>query len=185
MQGVKWLLSKLVIPIAVVGRDRRPVVRMGDALNVVERVLLVLPLHEEERQRVLPQLFQFKSDFPQWTLDLLFMGGSVPTTESGFKGIGIVRATVEDVSPLGLPRRDLVGQLRERAYDLAIDLSMDSHPFVPYLLGRSRVPLRMGVNDTGRMRGRSYNLMIRLKEKDEVMKGLADTLAPICKAGTV
>jgi hypothetical protein len=130
MQGVKWLLSKLVIPIAVVGRDRRPVVRMGDALNVVERVLLVLPLHEEERQRVLPQLFQFKSDFPQWTLDLLFLGGSVPTTENG-------------------------------------------------------VPLRMGVNDTGRMRGRSYNLMIRLKEKDEVMKGLADTLAPICKAGTV
>ncbi len=185
MRGVKWILSKLLVPVAAVGRDRRQVVRMGDALNVVERVLLVLPLHEEDRQRVLPQLFQFKTDFPQWRLDLLFLGGSVPTTEDGFKGIGIVRATIKDVSPLGLPRKDLVNRLRERSYDLAIDLSMDYHPFVPYLLGRCQVPLRMGVNDAGRVRSRSYNLTVRLKETDDVMKGLADTLAPICKAGTV
>jgi len=185
MQGVRWFLSRSTVPVAAVGRDRRPVVRMGDALNVVERVLLVLPLDEGERQRVLPQLFQFKSDFPQWSLDLLFLGGSVPAAEEGFKGIGIVRATIEDVSSLGFPRKDLVGRLRERSYDLAIDLSMDLHPFVPYLLARSRIPLRMGINEVGRIRGRSYNLMVRLKETDDVMKGLSDTLAPICKAGAV
>jgi hypothetical protein len=185
MQGVKWQLSKFMIPVAALGRDRRPAVRMGDALNVVEQVLLVLPLDESERQLMLPQLFQFKSDFPQWNLDLLFIGGSVPTEEEGFKGIGIVRTSIEDVSSFGLPRRDLINSLRERSYDLVIDLSLDSHPFVPYLLWRSQIPLRMGVNESGRMRSRTYNLTVRLKGQDEVLRGLAGTLAPICKAGTV
>jgi hypothetical protein len=185
MQGMKWLLSKLMIPLAALGRDRRPVVRMGDALNVVKQVLLVLPLDENERQLMLPQLFQFKSDFPHWNLDLLFIEGSVPTEEEEFKGIGIVRISVDDISSFGLPRKDLINGLKERSYDLVIDLSLDSHPFVPYLLWRSQVPLRMGVNESGRMRSRSYNLTVRLKGQDEVLRGLAGTLAPICKAGTV
>jgi len=185
MKGVKWLLSKLMIPVAALGRDRRSAVRMGDALNVVKHVLLVLPLNENERQQMLPQLFQFKSEFPQWNLDLLFIGGSVPTEEEEFKGIGIVRVSIEDVTSFGLPRKSLVNGLKERSYDLVIDLSLDSHPFVPYLLRRSQVPLRMGVNESGRMRSRSYNLTVRLKGQNDVLKGLAGTLAPICKTGTV
>ena len=73
--------------------------------------------------------------------------------------------------------------LREGDYDLAIDLSMSTHPFVPYLLERTRVPLRMGVNDAVRLRGRFNNLNVRLKDSEDVMTRLADTLAPICRAG--
>ncbi len=183
MQGMKWTLSKIFVAIASLRRDKRPAVRMGDALNVVGKVLLVLPLDEDDRQRVLPQVFGFKAGFPNWKLDLLFLGGSVPTTEDEFKGIGIVRIGMEDLSPLGLPGRELLGRLRDRQYDLAIDLSMSLHPLVPYLLERTRVPLRMGVNDSGRLRGRFNNLNIRLKDSEDVMTRLADTLAPICRAG--
>lgn len=183
MTGTKWALSRFFVLLSTLRRDRRPALRMGDALHVVERVLLVLPLDEEERQVVLPQIFAFKSDFPQWDLDLLFLGGSVPVAEDEFKGIGIVRAGIDDISPFGLPGRELIGRLRDHDYDMAIDLSMDTHPFVPYLLDRSQVPLKMGVNEAGRMRRRLYNLTIRLKDSGDVMNRLADTLAPICRTG--
>ncbi len=185
MQGMKWNFSRIFLALASLRRDRRPVVRMGDALGDVARVLLVLPLDSDARQRLLPQIFGFKAQFPDWTLDLLFLGGDVPVTGDAFKGIGIVRGSIEDLSAFGLPRRDLVDRLRTPAYDLAIDLSMTAHPFVPWLLERARVPLRMGVNDTGRMSGRLYNLMVRTREQDDVMTRLADTLGPICKAGAV
>ncbi|MFC1500400.1 hypothetical protein ACFL6T_05235 [Candidatus Zixiibacteriota bacterium] len=184
MKGTRWALSRFFVLLATLRRDKRPAVRMGDALHVVERVLLVLPLDETERQKVLPQIFAFKSDFPQWNLDLLFLGGEAPVTEDAFKGIGIVRASVEDITPLGLPGRDLLSRLRDHNYDMAIDLSMDIHPFVPYLLDRSQVPLKMGVNEAGRMRRRLYNLAIRLNDSGDVMNRLADTLAPICRTGT-
>jgi hypothetical protein len=184
MKGTRWTLSRFFVLLATLRRDRRPALSMGDALHVVERVLLVLPLDDDERQKVLPQVFSFKSDFPQWNLDLLFLGGETPVAEDGFKGIGIVRADIEDISPLGLPGRDLLNRLRDHEYDMAIDLSMDTHPFVPYLLDRSQVPLKMGVNEAGRMRRRLYNLAIRLKDSGDVMHRLADTLAPICRAPT-
>ncbi len=182
MKGTRWTLSRFFVILTSLRRDRRQALRMGDALHVVERVLLVLPIDEDERQKVLPQIFSFKSEFPQWGLDLLFMGGSVPVEEDGFKGIGIVRVEIEDMSPLGLPGRDLLNRLRDQEYDMAIDLSMDMHPFVPYLLDRCQVPLKMGVNEAGRLRRRIYNLAIRLKESGDVMNRLADTLAPICRA---
>ena len=53
---------------------------------------------------------------------------------------------------------------------------------MPYLLNRCQIPLKMGVNEAGRMRRRIYNLAIRLKESGDVMNRLADTLAPICRA---
>lgn len=185
MGGAKWLLSRLFIPLAAVGRDRRPAVRMGDALNIVSRVLLVLPLEEQTRQHVLRQVFQFKAGFPHWSLDLLFLGGETPPGGEGFKGIGVVAVGREAVSVLGTPRMMLVGTLRERSYDLAIDLSMDRHPYVPYLLSRIKVPLLMGVDGPGRVRQRLYNLFFRLKDPDDVMNRLVETIAPICRTGAV
>ncbi len=69
MKGTRWTLSRFFVILASLRRDRRQAVRMGDALHVVERVLLVLPLDEGDRQNVLPQIFSFKSEFPQWELD--------------------------------------------------------------------------------------------------------------------
>jgi hypothetical protein len=158
---------------------------MGDALCDVVRVLLVLPLDEDARQRLLPQIFGFKAEFPDWKLDLLFLGGEAPVAADQFKGIGIVRIGTEDLNAFGRPRRDLLNRLRGKEYDLAIDLGMTSHPFVPWLLERTRVPLRMGVNDTSRASDRLYNLMVRTREPDHVMTRLADTLGPICKTGAV
>jgi hypothetical protein len=158
---------------------------MGDALNVVNRVLLVLPLEEQRRQHVLRQVFQFKAGFPSWKLDLLFIGGEPPPGGDSFKGIGVLVVGMEDVGPLGIPRRSLVERLRGQEYDLAIDLSLDVHPFVPYLLSQSAVPLRMGVDGPGKMRQRLYNLMFRLKNPDEIMDRLVETIAPICQAGAV
>jgi hypothetical protein len=185
MGGTKWVLSRMLVPLAVFGRDKRKVVRMGDALNVVNRVLLVLPLDEQQRQHVLRQVFQFKAGFPGWKLELLFLGGEPPPGGDSFKGIGVLTAGMEEVSPLGTPRRSLIERLRGQEYDLAIDLSLDTHPFVPYLLNRSEVPLRMGVDGSGRMRQRLYNLMFRLKNPDEIMDRLVETIAPICQAGAV
>ncbi len=185
MGGTKWVLSRMLVPLAVFGRDKRKVVRMGDALNVVNRVLLVLPLDEQQRQHVLRQVFQFKAGFPGWKLELLFLGGEPPPGGDSFKGIGVLAAGMEEVSPLGTPRRSLVERLRGQEYDLAIDLSLDTHPFVPYLLNRSEVPLRMGVDGSGRTRQRLYNLMFRLKNPDEIMDRLVETIAPICQAGAV
>jgi len=184
MGGIRWFLSRLIIPLAALGRDRRPAVRMGDALNVVNRVLIVLPLDERRRQHILRQVFHFKAGFPQWSLELLFLGGETPPGEGGFKGIGVLAAGRESVSLLGTPRKALVERLRGHSYDLAIDLSLTRHPFVPYLLNRIGVPLRLGVDDTGRLRQRLYNLFIRLKDPDDVMNRLVETIAPICQTGT-
>ena len=186
MGGPRWLLSRMIVPLASLGRDRRPSVRMGEQLTVVDRVLLVLPLDEERRRHVLRQVFEFKAGFPRWKLQLLFVGGEPPPEgPDGFKGIGVITVSPDALSPLGLPGRGLVEELRNRAFDLAIDLSMDEHPFVPYLLNRAGVPLRMGVDGSGRLRHRLYNLFFRLKDPDEIMGRLVDTLAPICQPGTV
>ncbi len=185
MQGWKWTLSRISLALGFLRRDRRPIVSMGDALNDVVRVVLVLPLEADARQRLLPQIFGFKAEFPDWKLDLLFLGGEAPVSADQFKGIGILRVGLEDITLFGRPRRDLLNRLRAQEYDLAIDLGMTSHPFVPWLLERTHVPLRMGVNDTSRASDRLYNLVVRTREPDRVMTRLADTLAPICKAGAV
>ncbi len=185
MGGARWFLSRLIVPLAALGRDRRPAVRMGDALNVVEKALLVVPLEERRRLHVLRQVFQFKAGFPQWDLELLFLGGEKLPGEGGFKGIGVLTVGRESVSAFGTPRKALVEMLRERSYDLAIDLSLDTHPFVPYLLNRIGVPLRMGVDGPGRIRQRLYNLLFRLKDPDDVMNRLVETIAPICQTDAV
>ncbi len=184
MGGFKWFLSRLFLPITTLGRDRRDLLSMGDALVGVERVLLVLPVDEGPRRSMLPHVFAFDAAFPRWEIDLLFLGGEVPGGQGrseGFKGMGVQRADTEDVGPLGFPRRELVERLKEPGYGLVIDLSMDDHPFVPYLLNRSRIPLRMGVNGSGRLRSRYYNLLVRLGGEDDVMGRLAATLGPICR----
>lgn len=185
MNGLKWMLSRFVVTAASRRRDRREVLSMSDALSVVGKVLVVLPLDAEKRQRVLLQIFQFKADFSQWSLDLLFLGGSVPIAEDQFKGIGVIRAGIKDLNLMGLPRRHLVGRLRDSSYDLAIDLSMDSHPFIPYLLERSEIELKMGINDLGKIRNRLYNMTVRLKDADDVMRRLTITLTPICRVENV
>jgi hypothetical protein len=185
MSGTRWLLSRVTVPLATLGRDRRPSVRMGEKLTVVDHALLVLPFSESRRQHVLRQVFEFKAGFPRWRLDLLLIGGEPPPGgPDGFKGIGLITAGSEAVTALGLPSRQLVEELRERSFDLAIDLSMDGHPFVPLLLHRAGIPLKMGVDGPGRLRHRLYNLFFRLKDPDEVMSRLVDTLAPICMPGT-
>ncbi|MFO7768607.1 MAG: hypothetical protein R6W82_06605 [bacterium] len=182
MGGFKWFLARLFLPLTILGRDRRDLLSMGDALVGVERVLLVLPLEEDTRRAVLPQVFAFDAAFPRWQIDLLFLGGEVPGGEGeGFRNMGVQEVSMEDVGTLGAPRKDLVGRLKESGYGLVIDLSMDEHPFVPYLLNRSGIPLRMGVNGAGRLRSRFYNLMVRLQGEDDVMGRLASTLGPICR----
>jgi len=181
MGGFKWFLGRMLIPVAALGRDRRPMTRMADTLSVVERVLLVLPLDADARLAVLPHLFAFKAEFPSWQFDLLVLGGEAPTAGDAFKGIGVVRGMRGDMGALGLPSRDLVSRLKERAYGLVIDLSLDGHPFTPYLLGRAGIPLRMGINSTGRLRNRIYNMVVRLEGNDALLKRLAQTLVPICR----
>jgi|GEM_PF-1627210 len=186
MKGFKWTLSRILLPLAVLGRDRRTVLNMGDALGVVARVLLVLPLEPQRRQQVLTRIFGFKAAFPRWDLDLLLVGGESPVPEGeGFKGMGVIVVGPDDLNPFGLPRRALIHRLRGGSYDLAIDLSFDQHPFVPWLLTRAAIDLRMGVDGSGRMGGRLHNLLLRVHNPDEVMDRLVDTLAPIIEAGTV
>lgn len=186
MGGFKWFLSRLILPLTTLGRDRRDLLRMGDALVEVERVLLVLPLREEPRRAVLPHVFGFDAAFPRWEIDLLFLDGEEPGDgEDDFKSMGVQRVGMEDVGALGLPRRTLVQRLIEPGYGLVIDLSLDDHPFVPYLLNRCGIPLRMGVNGSGRLRSRLYNLMVRLQGEDDIMDRLASTLGPICRPDPV
>jgi hypothetical protein len=184
MKGWKWSLARILIPLVAFGRERRRALSMGEELGVVGRVLLVLPFDPVRRQQVLTQVFRFRAAFTRWTLDLLVVGGPSPLPEGeSAKGMSVVVVTPDDLGPFGLPRRAILQRLRAGAYHLAIDLSMDRHPFVPWLLHCSGIGLRLGVDGAGRMGGRLHNLFIRLKNPEEVMDRLVETLAPIVEAG--
>jgi hypothetical protein len=184
MKGWKWTLARILLPLAAFGRDRRRALNMGEELGVVGRVLLVLPFDPVRRQQVLTQIFRFRAAFPRWALDLLVVGGPSPLPDGEqVKGMNVTVITPDDLDPFGLPRRTLLHRLREHAYHLAIDLSLDRHPFVPWLLLRSGIGLRLGVDGAGWMGGRLHNLFIRLKNPDEVMDRLVETLAPIVESG--
>ena len=182
--GGRWLLSRLIAPLALAGRDRREGLRMADTMREVSRVLVILPLESSARQQLLPQFFAFKGNFPDWVFDLFFLGGEVPPSQGALREVGIIQAGLDDISLLGLPRRSLVARLKESGYQLVIDLSMDAHPFVPYLVCRMGAPLRMGVNGFGGLHSRRYNLLIRLPGDQDLLARLAATLAPICKGNS-
>ncbi len=95
-----------------------------DAISSARRVLLVMPLTSVDLLPTVQVLEMVKSRFK----------GENITVITGERGVEAVRLLPHSrfihllktqVSPFFLPRQDLVASLKQRTYDLAIDLNLD------------------------------------------------------------
>jgi ADP-heptose:LPS heptosyltransferase len=113
-QFARWLFRK----------SRDEVMSFTSAISSAQRVLLVMPLTEEDLLPTLKVIEMLKSRFREESITIV----------TGYGGIEVVRLLPRgqfihllktQVSYFYFPRADFISSLRQKRYDLAIDLNLD------------------------------------------------------------
>ena len=135
VQFARWLFRK----------SRDEVISFTNAISSAQRVLLVMPLTEEDLLPTLKVIEMLKSQFREESITIV----------TGYGGIEVVRLLPRgqfihllktQVSYFYLPRADFINSLRQKRYDLAIDLNLDLVLPSGYICKVSGAKVRVGFN---------------------------------------
>ena len=135
VQCARWLFRK----------SRDEVMSFTSAISSAQRVLLVMPLTEEDLLPTLKVIEMLKSQFREESITIV----------TGYGGIEVVRLLPRgqfihllktQVSYFYLPRADFINSLRQKRYDLAIDLNLDLVLPSGYICKVSGANVRVGFN---------------------------------------
>jgi ADP-heptose:LPS heptosyltransferase len=126
-------------------KSRDEVMSFTTAISSAQRVLLVMPLTEEDLLPTVKVIEMLKSQFREEHI----------TVVTGDRGIEAVRLLPRgqfmhllktQVSYLYLPRAEFISSLKEKRYDLAIDLNLDLVLPSGYICKASGAKVRVGFN---------------------------------------
>jgi ADP-heptose:LPS heptosyltransferase len=131
----RWLFRK----------SRDEVISFTSAISSARRVLLVMPLTEEDLLPTLKVIEMLKSQFREEDITIVTGGRGIEVMRLLPRG-QFVHLLKTQVSYFYLPRADFINSLRQKRYDLAIDLNLDLVLPSGYICKVSGANVRVGFN---------------------------------------
>jgi len=135
VQFARWLFRK----------SRDEVISFTSAISSAQRVLPVMPLTEEDLLPTLKVIEMLKSQFREEDIAIVTGGRGIEVVRLLPRG-QFVHLLKTQVSYFYLPRADFINSLRQKRYDLAIDLNLDLVLPSGYICKVSGANVRVGFN---------------------------------------
>jgi ADP-heptose:LPS heptosyltransferase len=120
-----------------------PVISFAAALTEAKRVLLVMPMGETRMIPTHTVVDLVKKKFDERNITVLARDHAVETMRLLPRG-QFIHILKEEISPLFIPRKQLINRIKERSYDVAIDLSLDLVLPSAYIVRESEARVRIG-----------------------------------------
>jgi ADP-heptose:LPS heptosyltransferase len=120
-----------------------PVISFAAALTEAQRLLLVLPFGE---QRMIPThtvIELVKKKFDERSIMVVAADHAVETMRL-LPRCQFMHILKDEINPFFLPKQQLIDRIKERSYDVAIDLSLDLVLPSAYIVRESEARVRIG-----------------------------------------
>ncbi|MDH3251442.1 MAG: hypothetical protein OEM41_01550 [Ignavibacteria bacterium] len=124
-------------------KSTNPVISFGAALTDAKRLLLVMPLGEARTIPTLTIVDLVKKKFDERNITVLATDHAVEAMRLLPRG-QFIHILKEEINPLFIPQKQLINRIRERSYDVAIDLSLDFLLPSAYIVKESEARVRIG-----------------------------------------